>query len=65
MTEYQPTLFFGFQPDKKDLHQMWVDQYGNTEWRKVPTITMTKPNRPEAIAGYAGSEDGEDDPETH
>lgn len=60
MNEFQPTLFFGFQTDKKGLHQMWVDQYGNVEWRKVPMVNMKPPERKEAIAGYF-----EDDSETH
>ena len=46
--------------------QRWLKNTGSAQAKvNGHTITMTKPNRPEAIAGYAGSEDAEDDPETH
>lgn len=62
MNEFQPTLFFGFNPEKKGLHQMWVDQYGNHEWRKVPMINMEKTKYPPAIAGtFSEDADGSED----
>lgn len=64
MSEFQPTLFFGFQFEgkKSRLHQMFVDQTGLVDWRPVPMIDILKPDRPEAIAGYYDEdEDGKDD----
>lgn len=64
MAEFQPTLFFGFDlvGKKNILHQMFVDETGQREWRPVPMIEINKPNRPEAVAGYFNEDDdGQDD----
>jgi len=52
MPEFYPTLFFGFQLENSEhvLHQMFVDNLGNTEWRPVPMISLDKIKRAECIA---------------
>lgn len=57
---FYATLAFGFTPAEV-LHQMWVDNLGNVEWRAVPMIEMTAESpKPQSIAGYVPAEDGKD-----
>ena len=49
-----PVMFFGFNLVKGEqvLSQMYVDQWGNSQWKPVPMINVgDKPKTP-AIAGY-------------
>jgi len=43
---FYPTVCFGFSmlKDKSVLHQMYVDQWGHSEWRPVPMIELGKRN---------------------
>ena len=49
--EYYPTVCFGFilVKDKTILHQMWVDQWGHSDWRPVPMVTLDKTRTPAAV----------------
>jgi hypothetical protein len=57
--ELYPTVAFGFAPikGKMMLHQMWVDQWGNVEWKPVPMIEPKKGMRSDSIAGFVPEED--------
>lgn len=59
---FYPTICFGFvmEKDKTVMQQMWVDQWGNTEWRPVPMIELSDKKKPEAVAGYLDGNDLED-----
>lgn len=57
---FYPTVAFGFseKSGKSTLHQLWVDQLGNIEWRPVPTIIEGKlPDLKPSIVGYVPEED--------
>lgn len=51
MSELHPTLFFGFHlaGGKEALHQLWMDEYGNQEWKPVPQINIEDKPRREAL----------------
>ena len=68
MTEdavYYPTIAFGFSKvaDKDILHQMWISNMGDIDWRPVPLVELGKGavSKTAAIAGTIPPWDNEKD----
>jgi hypothetical protein len=59
---FYPTVSFAFSvvKGKTILHQLWVDQWGRSEWRPVPLMQIDdagKLTRAPSIAGFVPEED--------
>ena len=62
---FYPTMGFGFakHQGKDRLHQMWISNMGDIDWRPVPMVDLAKgaTEFKAAIAGTIPPWDGEDE----